>query len=95
MYLSIYQILTQVQHPISDSIVDTQKNPQVLEGFQGCLDSVMMNNLELPLQNKRSQYAEVVGLTEIKLGCILYPNACLQQPCRNGATCMPLPSGGK
>uniref|UniRef100_A0A4W6CNQ3 FAT atypical cadherin 3a n=1 Tax=Lates calcarifer TaxID=8187 RepID=A0A4W6CNQ3_LATCA len=75
-------------------LMDSQKDPRVLEGFQGCLDSVMLNNNELPLQNKRSRYAEVVGLTELKLGCILYPDACLQQPCRNGATCTSLPSGG-
>ncbi|KAM6932333.1 protocadherin Fat 3-like [Lycodopsis pacificus] len=83
-----------VQHPNSRSLVDSQKDPRVLEGFQGCLDSVMLNNNELPLQNKRSRYAEVVGLTDLKLGCILYPDACLQQPCRNGATCTSLPSGG-
>uniref|UniRef100_A0A3Q1H770 Uncharacterized protein n=1 Tax=Anabas testudineus TaxID=64144 RepID=A0A3Q1H770_ANATE len=83
-----------VQNPNSRSLVDSQKDPRVLEGFQGCLDSVMLNNNELPLQNKRSRYAEVVGLTELKLGCILYPDACLQQPCRNGATCTSLPSGG-
>ncbi|KAM7399908.1 hypothetical protein PAMP_019144 [Pampus punctatissimus] len=83
-----------VQHPNSRSLMDSQKDPWVLEGFQGCLDSVMLNNNELPLQNKRSHYAEVVGLTELKLGCILYPDACLQQPCRNGATCTNLPSGG-
>uniref|UniRef100_A0A8C3AA79 FAT atypical cadherin 3a n=1 Tax=Cyclopterus lumpus TaxID=8103 RepID=A0A8C3AA79_CYCLU len=77
------------------ALVDSQKDPRVLEGFQGCLDSVMLNNNELPLQNKRSRYAEVVGLTELKLGCILYPDACLQQPCRNGATCTSLPSGGE
>ncbi|XP_069390115.1 protocadherin Fat 3a isoform X7 [Paralichthys olivaceus] len=83
-----------VQHPNSRSLMDSQKDPRVLEGFQGCLDSVMLNNNELPLQNKRSRHAEVVGLTELKLGCILYPDACLQQPCRNGATCTSLPSGG-
>ncbi|XP_070826250.1 protocadherin Fat 3a isoform X1 [Chaetodon trifascialis] len=83
-----------VQHPNSRSLMDSRKDPRVLEGFQGCLDSVMLNNNELPLQNKRSRYAEVVGLTEMKLGCILYPDACLQQPCRNGATCTALPSGG-
>ncbi|XP_047191403.1 protocadherin Fat 3a isoform X11 [Scophthalmus maximus] len=82
-----------VQHPNSRSLVDSQKDPPVLEGFQGCLDSVMLNNNEMPLQNKRSRYAEVVGLTELKLGCILYPDACLQQPCRNGATCNSLSSG--
>ncbi|KAM9852765.1 protocadherin Fat 3a isoform 2-T2 [Aulostomus maculatus] len=83
-----------VQHPNSRSLMDPQNDPRVLEGFQGCLDSVMLNNNELPLQNKRSHYAEVVGLTELKLGCILYPDACLQHPCRNGATCTSLPSGG-
>ncbi|XP_077421706.1 protocadherin Fat 3a isoform X1 [Vanacampus margaritifer] len=83
-----------VQHPTSRSLIDSQKDPKVLEGFQGCLDSVMLNNNELPLQNKRSHYAEVVGLTELKLGCILFPDACLQQPCRNGGSCVSLHSGG-
>ncbi|XP_035989151.1 protocadherin Fat 3a isoform X5 [Fundulus heteroclitus] len=83
-----------VQPPHSRSLVVSQKDLQVHEGFQGCLDSVMLNNRELPLQNKRSQYAEVVELTELKLGCILYPDACQHQPCRNGATCTSLPSGG-
>ncbi|XP_054868346.1 protocadherin Fat 3a isoform X5 [Amphiprion ocellaris] len=83
-----------VQPPNSRSLMGSQKDHRVLEGFQGCLDSIMLNNNELPLQNKRSQYAEVVGLTELKLGCVLYPDACLQQPCRNGATCTSLPSGG-
>uniref|UniRef100_A0A3Q2XS24 FAT atypical cadherin 3a n=1 Tax=Hippocampus comes TaxID=109280 RepID=A0A3Q2XS24_HIPCM len=83
-----------VQHPTSRSLIDSQKDLKVLEGFQGCLDSVMLNNNELPLQNKRSHYAEVVGLTELKLGCILFPDACLQQPCRNGGNCISLPSGG-
>ncbi|KAM3616889.1 uncharacterized protein V6R79_025517 [Siganus canaliculatus] len=83
-----------VQHPNSHRLMASQKDSWVPEGFQGCLDSVMLNNNELPLQNKRSHYAEVVGLVEMKLGCILYPDACLQQPCRNGATCTSLPSGG-
>ncbi|XP_027900863.1 protocadherin Fat 3a isoform X3 [Xiphophorus couchianus] len=83
-----------VQPPNSRNLVVSQKEPRVFEGFQGCLDSVMLNNKELPLQNKRSQYAEVVELTELKLGCILYPDACHHQPCRNGATCTSLPSGG-
>uniref|UniRef100_A0A668AXH2 FAT atypical cadherin 3a n=1 Tax=Myripristis murdjan TaxID=586833 RepID=A0A668AXH2_9TELE len=83
-----------VRPPNPRSLTDSQRDPQVLEGFQGCLDSIMLNNNELPLQNKRSHYAEVVGLTELKLGCILYPDGCLRQPCHNGATCTSLPSGG-
>lgn len=87
--------MTQVQHSNSQSFPDVEKNPQVLEGFQGCLDSVTMNNNELPLQNKHSHDAEVVVLTEMKMGCILYPDMCLQLPCLNGGTCTSLPFGGE
>uniref|UniRef100_A0A8C7JFP6 FAT atypical cadherin 3a n=1 Tax=Oncorhynchus kisutch TaxID=8019 RepID=A0A8C7JFP6_ONCKI len=80
---------TRVQPPNSRSLTD-KKGPRVTDGFQGCLDSVMLNNNELPLQNKRSRYAEVVGLTELKLGCVLYPDSCLKQPCLHGATCTSL-----
>ncbi|MBN3285611.1 FAT3 protein, partial [Polyodon spathula] len=83
----------QVQPPSAWSLID-KKSPQVVGGFQGCLDSVVLNNNELPLQNKRSHYAEVVGLTELKLGCVLYPDACERNPCKNGGSCTSLPSGG-
>lgn len=76
------------------SLTDTRVT-QVLSGFQGCLDSVVLNNNELPLQNKRSSFAEVVGLTELKLGCVLYPDACERSPCQHGASCSGLPSGGE
>ena len=72
-----------------------KRTTQVLSGFQGCLDSVVLNNNELPLQNKRSSFAEVVGLTELKLGCVLYPDACERRPCQHGGTCTGVPSGGK
>uniref|UniRef100_A0A5F7ZWY3 Protocadherin Fat 3 n=1 Tax=Macaca mulatta TaxID=9544 RepID=A0A5F7ZWY3_MACMU len=75
------------------SLTDTRVT-QVLSGFQGCLDSVILNNNELPLQNKRSSFAEVVGLTELKLGCVLYPDACERSPCQHGGSCTGLPSGG-
>uniref|UniRef100_A0A3Q1H4V1 Uncharacterized protein n=1 Tax=Anabas testudineus TaxID=64144 RepID=A0A3Q1H4V1_ANATE len=64
------------------------------DGFQGCLGSLMLNGNELPLQNKRSRYAEIAGLSEVKLGCVLYPDPCVSQPCLNGAICGSLPSGG-
>ncbi|TRY60847.1 hypothetical protein DNTS_021639 [Danionella cerebrum] len=70
------------------------KGPRISNGFQGCLDSVVLNDHELPLQNKRSPHAEVTGLSELKLGCVLYPDACDAQPCLNSATCLSLPSGG-
>ncbi|XP_074840113.1 protocadherin Fat 3 isoform X2 [Carettochelys insculpta] len=83
----------QVQVDNVRSLTD-KRTTQVLSGFQGCLDSVVLNNNELPLQNKRSSFAEVVGLTELKLGCVLYPDACERNPCQNGGSCTTLPSGG-
>uniref|UniRef100_A0A671VQ47 FAT atypical cadherin 3 n=1 Tax=Sparus aurata TaxID=8175 RepID=A0A671VQ47_SPAAU len=68
--------------------------PRAQDGFQGCLGSLMLNGNELPLQNKRSRYAEIAGLSEVKLGCVLYPDPCVSQPCLNGAMCSSLPSGG-
>nr|XP_028581876.1 protocadherin Fat 3 isoform X4 [Podarcis muralis] len=82
----------QVQVDNVRSLTD-KRATQVSSGFQGCLDSVVLNNNELPLQNKRSSFAEVVGLTELKLGCVLYPDACERSPCQNGGTCLSVPSG--
>uniref|UniRef100_A0A3B4ZIB6 Protocadherin Fat 3-like n=1 Tax=Stegastes partitus TaxID=144197 RepID=A0A3B4ZIB6_9TELE len=73
---------------------NTQGERPTQDGFQGCLGSLMLNGNELPLQNKRSRYAEIAGLSEVKLGCVLYPDPCVSQPCLNGAICSSLPSGG-
>lgn len=73
----------------------TRAPPRAQDGFQGCLGSLMLNGNELPLQNKRSLYAEIAGLSEVKLGCVLYPDPCISQPCLNGAVCSSLPSGGQ
>ncbi|XP_047462473.1 protocadherin Fat 3 [Mugil cephalus] len=72
----------------------TRGPPRAQDGFQGCLGSLMLNGNELPLQNKRSRYAEIAGLSEVKLGCVLYPDSCVSQPCLNGAICSSMPSGG-
>ena len=72
----------------------TRVPPRAQDGFQGCLSSLVLNGNELPLQNKRSRYAEIAGLSEVKLGCVLYPDPCVNQPCLNGAICNSLPSGG-
>ena len=74
---------------------DARGPPRAQDGFQGCLGSLRLNGNELPLQNKRSRYAEVAGLSEVKLGCVLYPDPCVSQPCLNGAPCSSLPSGGQ
>ncbi|XP_028838817.1 protocadherin Fat 3 isoform X3 [Denticeps clupeoides] len=70
-----------------------QRPPRAQDGFQGCLGSVVLNKNELPLQNKRSRYTEVAGLSEVKLGCVLYPDPCSSQPCLNAAVCSSLPYG--
>uniref|UniRef100_W5KN59 FAT atypical cadherin 3 n=1 Tax=Astyanax mexicanus TaxID=7994 RepID=W5KN59_ASTMX len=70
-----------------------QGPPRPRDGFQGCLGAAVLNGNELPLQNKRSRYAEVAALSEVKLGCVLYPDPCLGTPCQNGAACASLPSG--
>ncbi|XP_077402634.1 protocadherin Fat 3 isoform X3 [Vanacampus margaritifer] len=64
------------------------------DGFQGCLGRLTLNGRELPLQNKRSRYAEIAGLSEVELGCVLFPDPCISTPCLNGAMCTSLPSGG-
>ncbi|XP_057676860.1 protocadherin Fat 3 isoform X2 [Corythoichthys intestinalis] len=64
------------------------------DGFQGCLSRLTLNGRELPLQNKRSRYAEIAGLSEVELGCVLYPDPCVSTPCLNGAMCTSLPMGG-
>uniref|UniRef100_A0A3Q3ES07 FAT atypical cadherin 3b n=1 Tax=Kryptolebias marmoratus TaxID=37003 RepID=A0A3Q3ES07_KRYMA len=71
-----------------------EKKGGAQDGFQGCLGSLALNGNELPLQNKRSHYAEIAGLSEVKLGCVLYLDPCISQPCLNGAACSSLPSGG-
>nr|XP_057942442.1 protocadherin Fat 3 isoform X4 [Doryrhamphus excisus] len=68
--------------------------PRAQDGFQGCLSSLMLNGKELPLQNKRSRYAQIAGLSEVKVGCVLYPDTCVGTPCLNGAMCSSLPYGG-
>ncbi|XP_066507712.1 protocadherin Fat 3 [Hoplias malabaricus] len=70
-----------------------QGSPRPRNGFQGCLGAALLNGNQLPLQNKRSRYAELAALSEVKLGCVLYPDPCLGAPCQNGASCISLPSG--
>ncbi|KAB5550105.1 hypothetical protein PHYPO_G00049870 [Pangasianodon hypophthalmus] len=73
------------------------------DGFQGCLDSLALNNVELPLHNKQAPAAthtrshthvEVTALGEVTLGCVLHHDPCARQPCAHGAACTSLPNGG-
>ncbi|XP_062873349.1 protocadherin Fat 3a isoform X1 [Trichomycterus rosablanca] len=71
------------------------------DGFQGCLDSLTLNDIELPLHNKHTPahlrvhtHAEVAALGEVSLGCALYHDPCANRPCANGGACTGLPTGG-
>ncbi|KAI5099865.1 protocadherin Fat 3-like isoform X3 [Silurus meridionalis] len=70
-----------------------QRHSRPYDGFQGCLSAVTMNGNELPLQSKRNRHGELTAISEVKMGCMLYPNSCLGALCQNGATCNSLPSG--
>lgn len=74
---------------------DGHRQSRPYDGFQGCLSAVMLNGNELPLQSKRNRHSELTAISEVKMGCMLYPNPCLGVSCQNGATCNSLPSGGK
>ncbi|XP_053502499.1 protocadherin Fat 3a [Ictalurus furcatus] len=75
------------------------------DGFQGCLDSLALNDDELPLHNKQAPAAthtrsrthtqvEVTALGEVTLGCVLHHDPCARQPCAHGAACTSLANGG-
>ncbi|XP_053363533.1 protocadherin Fat 3a isoform X2 [Clarias gariepinus] len=75
------------------------------DGFQGCLDSLALNDDDLPLHNKQATTAtitrprthahvEVTTLGEVTLGCVLHHDPCARQPCAHGAACTSLPNGG-
>ncbi|TSK67188.1 Protocadherin Fat 1 [Bagarius yarrelli] len=73
------------------------------DGFQGCLDSLALNNYELPLHNKQAPgatrshlhtHVEVTALGEVTLGCVLHHDPCARQPCAHGSACSSLPNGG-
>uniref|UniRef100_A0A8C2DIR3 FAT atypical cadherin 3a n=1 Tax=Cyprinus carpio TaxID=7962 RepID=A0A8C2DIR3_CYPCA len=97
--LSIY-FGAQVSPPDARSLTE-RKGPRVTNGFQGCLDSVVLNDNELPLQNKRSPYAEKYLFSGSCYSCscsALYTggrceteiSVCLPNPCQNGGLCKPI-----
>ncbi|XP_067842908.1 protocadherin Fat 1a isoform X2 [Heptranchias perlo] len=71
------------------------RSPQVSNGFRGCLESVMLNGQELPLNSKPRVYAVMEESVEMSPGCsLLLAEGCLSSPCLNGGTCSSLPNGG-
>lgn len=72
------------------------RSPQVSNGFRGCMDSIVLNGQELPLNNKPRIYAQMEESVEVSPGCLLTTmEDCSSSPCQNGGICNPLPTGGK
>ncbi|XP_062837544.1 protocadherin Fat 1 isoform X2 [Anolis carolinensis] len=71
------------------------RGPQVSNGFRGCMDSIVLNGQELPLNGKPRSYAHMEESVDVSPGCLLAATEdCSSSPCQNGGICNPLPSGG-
>ncbi|XP_061441071.1 protocadherin Fat 1 isoform X1 [Rhineura floridana] len=71
------------------------RSPQVSNGFRGCMDSIVLNGQELPLNSKPRSYAHMEESVDVSPGCLLtIIEDCSSSPCQNGGICNPLPSGG-
>uniref|UniRef100_A0A8C0XD75 Protocadherin Fat 1 n=1 Tax=Castor canadensis TaxID=51338 RepID=A0A8C0XD75_CASCN len=71
------------------------RSPQVGNGFRGCMDSIYLNGQELPLNSKPRSYAHMEESVDISPGCLLTATEdCSSNPCQNGGTCNPSPTGG-
>uniref|UniRef100_UPI00398EB0C5 protocadherin Fat 1a isoform X2 n=1 Tax=Pristiophorus japonicus TaxID=55135 RepID=UPI00398EB0C5 len=71
------------------------RSPQVSNGFRGCLESVMLNGQELPLNSKPRVYAVMEESVEMSPGCsLVLAEGCSSSPCLNSGTCSSLPNGG-
>ncbi|CAM5108710.1 unnamed protein product [Eretmochelys imbricata] len=71
------------------------RSPQVSNGFRGCMDSIVLNGQELPLNSKPRNYAHMEESVDVSPGCLLIATeGCSGSPCQNGGACNPLPNGG-
>ncbi|XP_074848983.1 protocadherin Fat 1 isoform X2 [Carettochelys insculpta] len=71
------------------------KSPQVSNGFRGCMDSIVLNGQELPLNSKPRNYAHMEESVDVSPGCLLTgTEGCFSSPCQNGGICNPLTNGG-
>lgn len=68
---------------------------QVLDGFRGCMDSVVLNGHEISLLNEPGHHVEVTAFAQVRSGCLLTSDPCQAEPCQNGGSCSNLPSGGE
>ena len=71
------------------------RSPQVSNGFRGCMDSIVLNGQELPLNSKPRNYAHMEESVDVTPGCILTTTeGCSSNPCQNGGICNALSNGG-
>ncbi|KAM4709804.1 protocadherin Fat 1 [Discoglossus pictus] len=71
------------------------RSTHVSNGFRGCMDSVVLNGQELPLNSKSKSYVHVEESVDLSPGCSLTTaDVCLSNPCQNGGICSPLSNGG-
>ncbi|XP_069056290.1 protocadherin Fat 1 isoform X2 [Pleurodeles waltl] len=71
------------------------RSPQVSNGFRGCMDSVILNGQELPLNSKSRNHAHMEDSVDVSPGCSLVAlESCSSGLCQNGGTCTPTASGG-
>uniref|UniRef100_A0A8C3R498 FAT atypical cadherin 1 n=1 Tax=Cyanoderma ruficeps TaxID=181631 RepID=A0A8C3R498_9PASS len=71
------------------------RSPQVSNGFRGCMDSIVLNGQELPLNSKPRNYAHMEESVDVTPGCSLTAaDGCSSSPCQNGGICNALSNGG-
>ncbi|XP_025063474.1 protocadherin Fat 1 isoform X5 [Alligator sinensis] len=71
------------------------RSPQVSNGFRGCMDSIVLNGQELPLNSNPRNYAHMEESVDVSPGCLLVAiEGCSSSPCQNGGICNPLTNGG-
>nr|XP_047934269.1 protocadherin Fat 1 isoform X2 [Anser cygnoides] len=71
------------------------RSPQVSNGFRGCMDSIVLNGQELPLNSKPRNYAHLEESVDVTPGCLLTTTeGCSSNPCQNGGICNALSNGG-
>ncbi|XP_069340449.1 protocadherin Fat 2 [Eulemur rufifrons] len=81
------------RHLLLGGLVLSPSSSNVSQGFEGCLDAVLVNGeaLELLSQGKTAAgLLETQALTQ----CCLHSDDCIQNPCLNGGKCSQAPGAG-
>uniref|UniRef100_A0A4W5NWP6 FAT atypical cadherin 1a n=1 Tax=Hucho hucho TaxID=62062 RepID=A0A4W5NWP6_9TELE len=84
------------QHPSSTAGRHGHSLP-VTNGLRGCVEAIVLNGQELPLNTKAlGAHAVLEDVVDVAPGCVLAPAAegCSSNPCTNGGSCSSLANGG-